>query len=323
MTPIDWDDLRIFLAVVRCGNVSDAAAQLRVTHGTVRRRLASLDGALGVGLLQLAGRTYAPTAAGNAILVHVECVQNEMTALLLSAQGSDGRPEGRVRVAVPDFVATRLLLPAFAALSQRQPKIYIELLDADEGQPISPGDYDIAIQQRRFEQPSLITRLLGRIGFGLYGSTTYIDAHGSPNFEEACEGHRLIEGIDSMVSPVDVTWLQNMTGRARVVLKVASFETFLSAITNGYGIGVLPRFVAERLLEPPLVRLAPSVPVPPVELWLGVHRETRALARTRHVMDAAAAAVKAQQQLLNSSDMRTITASASHHENLQVSQIAA
>jgi hypothetical protein len=47
------------------------------------------------------------------------------------------------------------------------------------------------------------------------------------------------------------------------------------------------------------VRLTPSAPVPAVELWLGVHRESRGSARVRQVIDAAAKVVAAQERLLN------------------------
>ena len=39
----NWDDLRIFLAVAREGNLSAAARTLRVTQPTVGRRLRALE----------------------------------------------------------------------------------------------------------------------------------------------------------------------------------------------------------------------------------------------------------------------------------------
>ncbi|WP_154663351.1 helix-turn-helix domain-containing protein, partial [Rhizobium giardinii] len=36
---LDWDDLKLFLIVVRCKSVTGAARELRVSHSTVSRRL--------------------------------------------------------------------------------------------------------------------------------------------------------------------------------------------------------------------------------------------------------------------------------------------
>jgi len=55
---LDWDDLRFFLAVARTGSLSAAARALRCTQSTVGRRLASLEGRLGVRLLNKTPRGY-------------------------------------------------------------------------------------------------------------------------------------------------------------------------------------------------------------------------------------------------------------------------
>ena len=43
---LDWNDLRVVLAVARAGSLSGAARYLRVTHSTVFRRLAVIAAAL-------------------------------------------------------------------------------------------------------------------------------------------------------------------------------------------------------------------------------------------------------------------------------------
>jgi DNA-binding transcriptional LysR family regulator len=296
---VDWDDLRFFLAIARSGSFSVAARTLRVTQSTVGRRLASLEQAIGARLLYRSNEGYVPTTAGVAILSHVERVETETLALVRAVQGYDSRLEGNVRVAAPDFIASRLLVAAFSTLSLQHPKISIELIDNRNQPDVSMKDCDLSIRPGRFEQPDLIVRLLGRLSFGLYASAGYIDQHGEPDVDEACMGHRLIQGSDAMASPVDPAWLQDLTGRATVALKTASFDTLLGAIASGYGIGALPRFVAESPNSPKLVRLAPALPVPQVELWLGVHRETRNSARVRQVIDIAARAIASLERQLN------------------------
>lgn len=43
---MNWDDLRIFLAIARAGTLLGAARALGVNHTTVARRLSALEGAL-------------------------------------------------------------------------------------------------------------------------------------------------------------------------------------------------------------------------------------------------------------------------------------
>jgi DNA-binding transcriptional LysR family regulator len=42
---MDWDNVRIFLAVARSGQFLAAAKRLRLDHATVSRRIAALEGA--------------------------------------------------------------------------------------------------------------------------------------------------------------------------------------------------------------------------------------------------------------------------------------
>src|SRR5262245_38947944 len=44
--PMNWDDVRIFLAIARAGQILGAARRLDLNHATVSRRLAALEEAL-------------------------------------------------------------------------------------------------------------------------------------------------------------------------------------------------------------------------------------------------------------------------------------
>lgn len=41
---MDWDNLRIFLAIARAGQILAAAKSLQLNHATVARRLDALEG---------------------------------------------------------------------------------------------------------------------------------------------------------------------------------------------------------------------------------------------------------------------------------------
>ena len=61
---MNWDDLRLFLAVAREGSISGGARQLGVQHSTVSRRLRALELELGARLLERKKSGYELTAAG-------------------------------------------------------------------------------------------------------------------------------------------------------------------------------------------------------------------------------------------------------------------
>ncbi|WP_051555941.1 LysR family transcriptional regulator [Kordiimonas gwangyangensis] len=47
---MNWDDLKIFLAVAEAPSMRIAAKGLRISHSTVSRRIEALEGALGARL---------------------------------------------------------------------------------------------------------------------------------------------------------------------------------------------------------------------------------------------------------------------------------
>src|ERR1700693_1788134 len=78
-TPMEWTDLRFFLAAVRGGNLSAAARELGVNYSTVGRRLDALQRGLGATLVQRTPDGLTLTRAGGA--VKELCEKIEATAL--------------------------------------------------------------------------------------------------------------------------------------------------------------------------------------------------------------------------------------------------
>ncbi len=65
---VDWEDIRHFLAVAQSGTLSGAARYMKVDHATVSRRLAALEAALDVRLVDRLPRACRLTAVGRQVL---------------------------------------------------------------------------------------------------------------------------------------------------------------------------------------------------------------------------------------------------------------
>ena len=71
---MDWDDLRIFLAVARTESLSGAGRRLQIDPATVGRRIARLEDAIGASLFVKSPQGYALTEAGGRLMPHAERV---------------------------------------------------------------------------------------------------------------------------------------------------------------------------------------------------------------------------------------------------------
>jgi DNA-binding transcriptional LysR family regulator len=238
---------------------------------------------LGVRLLTRTPRGYVVTPAGESVLDHVERIHAEALAVERIVAGQDARLEGSVTVACIESVANKILAPCFATLHRDYPELIIELLPPDRHVSLARRDADISIHQVRPGQQEVVVRRIGRLAFGLYVSPAYLERFGTPNFEDGCVGHRVIAIPDQFADLPQMRWLADLTTKARVVLKTASYESRLYSVLAGDGMAYLPRFHADEV--PGLLRINETpTPAPVVDLWLAVHKDSRDIRRIRTVI---------------------------------------
>jgi DNA-binding transcriptional LysR family regulator len=117
-TDLDWQDVRIFVALARHGSLSAAARMLSVNHATTARRLYSLEASLGKTLVERRPEGYVLTPAGTHALEAARDM--ERAAQALGRGMADGAPSGLVRInASPGltagFLVSRLPTPRSGA----------------------------------------------------------------------------------------------------------------------------------------------------------------------------------------------------------------
>src|SRR5438552_5586103 len=99
---MDWDRIRIFLAVARARQILGAAQQLRLNHATVGRQLTALEAELGTKLVERQTNGCSLTPAGEALLASAERVESELLQAGSKLSGATAAISGTVRVGAPD-----------------------------------------------------------------------------------------------------------------------------------------------------------------------------------------------------------------------------
>jgi DNA-binding transcriptional LysR family regulator len=106
---IQWDDLRIFLAVARHDSLSGAGRALRLDPATVGRRMQRLEEAVGAALFAKSPQGYGLTVDGQRLLAHAEQAESAVTGAAEALRGEAGRLTGQIRIGAPDGCANYLL----------------------------------------------------------------------------------------------------------------------------------------------------------------------------------------------------------------------
>lgn len=277
---IDWDDLRIFLAVARAGTLARAASRLGINATTVGRRLEKLEDTAKARLFDRTPDGYSLTRAGHELMPRAERMEDEALALERAVAGADDKPEGVVRLSVTEMLGTRFIAPHLPRFSQRFPGIVLELSCTSRAVQLARREADIALRLSQPREDALVVKKLTAIDLSLYAATSYLEARGQPG--QKLDGHDVILFADARPFAIENEWLTARLGRGKVVMRSDSVSAIFAATVAGLGVGLIPRIVGDA--EPALSRIATDSAPEPRIIWQAVHRDLARAGRIRAVL---------------------------------------
>ena len=118
----------MFLAAVRHGNLTEAAAELGVSQPALSKSIKALERTLGVRLLDRGRFGVAPTPAGEALLQHGQVVEAELRNAAGAIEALKGARSGHVLVGCGPTEANRLLPQALLRLAETHPELRVTAL---------------------------------------------------------------------------------------------------------------------------------------------------------------------------------------------------
>jgi DNA-binding transcriptional LysR family regulator len=142
---MNWDDLRIILAVRDEGTYAGAAAMLRIDETTVSRRLARIERTLGVTLFEAVDGMRRPTANCEQVASHAQAIARHVADIRNVGKRTPG-PVGRFRIASINSIAEEVLAPGLAQLLTAHPGLTVELLTSSEKVNFSRWEADLAVR---------------------------------------------------------------------------------------------------------------------------------------------------------------------------------
>jgi len=272
LSEMDWEDLRVFLAVAGAGSLAGGARRLSVSQATAWRRIQALENSLRVTLFDRRPGGYVLTSVGTNLLRAVDGVQRTIEGARGQLTDEPEAIQGEVRVAAPEFVGLMLAerLPQLAA---RHPHLVIELLTGSPAAGLLVRDVDIAFRVERMLGGGFALEGVFPIPFGLYASPGYLKRFGSPRAIDDLHGHRLIGFDHSMAHVAPKPWLRSGGRGAVIAFRSNSPYARLLAARAGLGLAMLPEPLVR---DSPGIRLAlPSAQVGKLDLMMFVSAELK------------------------------------------------
>jgi DNA-binding transcriptional LysR family regulator len=280
---VDWDDLRLFLAVARNGSISGGAKELGVQHSTVSRRMRSLEESLGVRLFEKKKLGYELTVAGEHLQASALRMEQEALGIDGALLGKDAKLTGSLRVTAINNMATSVLMPMFASFSRRYPDIDLHVMVSNSDASLSQREADVAIRLTNAPTDTLIGKQVATVASTVYGSRTYLAELRRTGREpkwlgvECCVFHKAWTK-KACCNPVHNFFID---------------DTLLTqaALRESVGVSILPCFMGDP--DPKLERYRDPNPEWNLGLWLLLHPDLKRTARVLAFRDHMLESIKA------------------------------
>lgn len=287
---MNWDDLRVFLAVARAESLSAAAPVLRMDPATVGRRIARLEDSLGTALFIKSPQGYSLTERGQRLRDHAASAEAALRAGLEAGQGEDGL-SGQIRIGAPDGCANFLLPLVCARIREANPGLEFQILALPRVVNLSKREADLAITVSPPDAGRLTVQKITdyRLHLAQHRDLAV------PKRLSDLEGRPVVGYIPDMIFDRELDYLGDL-GRNGVQMASNSVAVQLQMLRQGVGVGIVHDFALP--FAPELVRVLTQTLSLRRSFYLVRHADDRRSDRINRVAGAILSGLKAEVERL-------------------------
>lgn len=291
LSKMNWDDMKVFLAIAKEQGLKKAAYKLGIHHTSCARRIKSLENSLGTKLFDRLQRGYILTQSGEDLYKSASKIRDEFNAIEFDVTGKDKKLEGEICITIPNGFSTHLLMPDIANFMDSYPHVNVEINMTYAYKDLARREADVAIRLAEYPSESLAGRKVGRVFSSAYASDKYLETHDPENDPLSC--HWLGWGE----SRNHLEWSEkNKYPEIPVLGNMYSDVLQLSAVKAHMGIASLPCYIGDA--EQGVRRIKNAKPVPTDWIWVLAHKDMMSNARVKAFMDAMVSSFEGHKNLL-------------------------
>ncbi|MGF1599705.1 MAG: LysR family transcriptional regulator [Acidimicrobiales bacterium] len=281
---MDLRQLQAFLAVVDHGGFTAAAKATHTVQSNISTHVARLERELDATLIDRS--TGRPTQEGEAVLVRVRRIQNELASLESDVSSLRGSPRGQVRLGVIGTTARWLTPLVVDELATEAPDIQLVVADGSTRSlelRLLEGELDLGIVALPVDDPEIVTYPLFHEDHIIVGPKDHPLARNEGVVElEALARYPLLLAAPGTPFRQEVEETFRAAGlRLRPKIEIDGMRLLASLAFQGYGVSIVPATAAPGWIGGPWTRI-------PVE---GLSHRTVGVATRRRGMPTVAAQV--------------------------------
>jgi len=284
-------ELSFVVTLANSGSLSAAARELGITTSAVSKRLAYLEGRIGVPLVNRTTRRMSLTPEGEVLLEHAQRILAEIADLQQMLTKSKGTPKGQLRVNATLGFGRLHIAPAISKYVLRYPEVDVQLQLSVDPPPLTDDQFDVCI---RFGAPAdtrVIARRLAANRRLLCAAPKYLAQHGEPKAPADLGKHNCI-AIRQGDEGYGVWRLyagraaEGTAVKVRGNLTTNDGEIAVNWALDGHGILMRAQWDVERYLQSGrLVQVLPGYRTPDADIYAIYPHRHQLSARIRTFVD--------------------------------------
>lgn len=175
-----WPHIYWLTVLAQQGSFTAAARRLAVSKAAMSQRMAELEAAAGVPLIQRTTRSVRLTEAGQRLVDDTQDAYARIAAGFADVQGLSAVPSGLLRITAPVAFARQQLVACLPEFLRRYPQIRLELDMRDGLVSLASEGFDLALRHVEVPPDTYVARVLCRTRTLLVASPDYLARHGTP-----------------------------------------------------------------------------------------------------------------------------------------------
>ena len=261
-----WTHLHWLSVLAQQGSYTAAAARLGVSKAAMSQRIAELERAAKVTLVQRTTRSLRLTEAGQRLVDDTRASFEQIEQSFAQVRDLAEQPSGLLRVTAPVALARQQLVPLFTDFLKNFPDVRIELDLSDRLSALATEGFDLAIRHTARPPDTHVAWALCDTESVLVATRAYLRKQGEPKTPADLQAHNCLHYPRSQdTSAWTFEPRQPSEAGERITVPVTgnfaanNSEALREAALMGAGIALMPDFSAQATLrQGKLVRVLPE-----------------------------------------------------------------
>ena len=256
-----WMHLHWLTVLAQQGSYTAAAQRLGVSKAAMSQRIAELERAANVQLVQRTTRSVRLTEAGQRLVDDMRTPFEQIAHSFAGVRDLAGVPTGLLRVTAPVAFARQQLVPRIAEFLRAHPDVRIELDLSDRLSSLAMEGFDLAIRHTAAPPDTHVAWTLCATRSVLVASRAYLRRRGVPREPHDLASHDCLHYPRVKDAPAwhfeakaTMSTMAKLAGQRLTVPVSGPFaannsEALRDAALSGLGIALMPDFSAQSALQ--------------------------------------------------------------------------